>query len=616
MISPDRPMDLLGEVARLIQHATSTSSVRFLAFVDSRKQTEQISMIANRLEAEERDDASDVEDNYLEPLERLGCLPYRAGYEAHDRAVIDRRLADGTLRGVVSTSALELGIDLPDFDLAILVGVPRSATSLTQRIGRIGRARPGIVWLVNGGDVFDEAVFREPASALARPPAEGALYLDNRRVQYIHAMCLAGEGGEHDALVPSPSSGLTSEVPWPEGFLELCASERSGEIPAELSPMRSEAGSDPHHAYPLRDVELQFKIEEWQGTQLVGRKGQLSFGQVMREAYPGGVYHYLTQPFRVVQISIPKRQIRVRRERRYSTKPQVLPIQVLPDLLQVHRQLGAGTMQLLECNVWIRENVIGFKERRGSTEETRAYPLTAPIYFPQAFFSRNYTSTAAIIYHEQFDADYEGSYKNLETAGRLIFESLLMLAPFERQDLGWTVGRYKGSNTSLPKQARFIAVFDQTYGSLHLSGRVLSAEFPQKLFANARWLGEAQEGLDPRSLILLDALTLRAGELRERSVHSVGAAGPVWSAEMVRVLMPLSRGFVPTENNSEIAILDVFFSPSLGIAYKYKPLSFSPNVGSTYTIPADRVSGCPGECSYGFFNPETADLAADPAGLT
>ena len=89
-------------------------------------------------------------------------------------------------------------MDIPGLSLAVLVGVPNSATSLHQRIGRIGRSGPGRVLVVHSGSVYDDVVFGQPETLLARPLKESAIYLSSQRLQYIHAMALARQGGEHD----------------------------------------------------------------------------------------------------------------------------------------------------------------------------------------------------------------------------------------------------------------------------------------------------------------------------------------------------------------------------------------------------------------------------------
>ena len=113
------------------------------------------------------------------------------------------------------------------------------------------------------------------------------------KIQYIHALCLARQGGEHDQIINSKDSSgeqeFTSPIVWPHGFLELCERERVGEITYELQRMKSEAGEEANHVFPLRDIEVQFKVI-YQHKGEIRNLGRLSYGQMMREAYPGAVY--------------------------------------------------------------------------------------------------------------------------------------------------------------------------------------------------------------------------------------------------------------------------------------------------------------------------------------
>ena len=81
-------------------------------------------------------------------------LPYQAGYEADDRRVIERRLRNGTLRGVVSTSALELGIDIPSLRIGLNLGVPPTRKAYRQRLGRVGRRGPGVFVVIAPQNAF------------------------------------------------------------------------------------------------------------------------------------------------------------------------------------------------------------------------------------------------------------------------------------------------------------------------------------------------------------------------------------------------------------------------------------------------------------------------------
>jgi DEAD/DEAH box helicase domain-containing protein len=229
--------DLLSEMSSLLSSLGKEKGLRFIAFVDSRKQTELIASIISR----EKDDSPSLESQSQEEhtfkwdhLKQLNVLPYRAGYEEQDRSIIQDRLSKGLLTGIVSTSALELGIDIPHLTVGILVGVPYSATSFYQRIGRIGRHAPGHIIIISRGNVYDETLFSNPQELLKRPLAEGALYLENQRIQYIHTLCIARHGGEQDQILNSENlegkDEFVSNITWPEGFLELCAKERIGEI--------------------------------------------------------------------------------------------------------------------------------------------------------------------------------------------------------------------------------------------------------------------------------------------------------------------------------------------------------------------------------------------------
>jgi ATP-dependent helicase YprA (DUF1998 family) len=78
---------------------------------------------------------------------------YRAGFLPEERREIEARLSKGELLAVISTSVLELGIDIGDLDLCLLVGYPGSVVSTWQRGGRVGRSgRDSALIQVAGAD--------------------------------------------------------------------------------------------------------------------------------------------------------------------------------------------------------------------------------------------------------------------------------------------------------------------------------------------------------------------------------------------------------------------------------------------------------------------------------
>ena len=610
LMTPTTEEDLLSSVTGLMTYLTQNTECRFLAFVDSRKQAEQISAILSR----EQDKDDDDERNLfrLEHLEKLDVLPFRSGYEEEDRRVIQDRLSRRSLRGIVSTSALELGMDIPSLDVAILVGVPRSSTSLMQRIGRIGRSEEGTVLVLNTRSVYDEAVFAEPENFLNRPLAEGALYLENPRIQYIHALCLARNGGEHDQIVSmlkmKEDYEFASSVTWPDGFVELCRRERRGEVSAELQGMKAESGDDPNHVFPLRDVESSFKVEFKRGPDQ-RQLGTLSYGQIMREAYPGAIYYYLAKPYRIFKVNIHSRVVQARNERGYTTKPQALPTLVFPNLTlgNVFRGNRCTDLIAVECNLQIRESICGIKERRGPNELSFSYPLAVEgIFYNQPRFARNYFTTGVVITHPVLGAEKV----DVDSLANLFFEAFLMIAPYERRDIAVAVDRHRADRGPIRVGQRFIALYDQTYGSLRLSGRVLEDHMLKSVVDTAKTLLQTQESHNI-SLETVNALE-QLSSCCQDEMSSFSFDSPIsleTSGESyVQVIMPGSRGLNLRRNNEEFEVEAVFYSPQVGgLAYRGR---YPSTTGETTKdiVPLDFISEIPGESKIGQYNLNSGEI--------
>jgi len=620
LINPPAQTDLLSSLSQLMKFILQHTSYRFITFVDSRKQTEYIANITLRRE-EQDDEVNEEQFFYTNFVKGLPICPYRAGYEEIDRQRIQEQLTEGKLRGVISTSALEMGIDIPFIDLGILVGIPHSATSFYQRIGRIGRHQEGIILIVNDGSIITETIFRHPKRLLKIPLSESSLYLDNKRIQYIHALCLARQGGEDDTVknfLGKEYDDFLPNVNFPEKFLELCHLERIGEISPEFQTMKAQAGEDPHHVYPLRDVDIQFKVEYRRGPQL-RHLGSLSYSQVMREAYPGAVYYYQTQAFRVYRVNTFKRLIEVRPERKYTTKPNLLPTLIFPNLSEGNILISKkfGDLIIVECNLQIRESIAGFTEARGRNEIQINYPLdrTKGLYFDLPRFTRNYFTTGIIINHPILNNDI----KNIILA-EILYEAFLLKVPFERQDINFGADKYRSERTFFPKDSRFISIYDQTYGSLRLTSRFLEYDITKSVFQlaleiannDSRYKQFANEikalnvmckalELEPTTLILEE--NIESEEIRE---------------QYEKIILPGSVGLdITSGRNEEFFIEDVFYHPKSGLSYKGRHLS---ETSKRYTadtskasapiiiVPINALVEIPGESRVGYYNYETGEI--------
>jgi DEAD/DEAH box helicase domain-containing protein len=119
--------------------------------------------------------------------------PYRAGYTPQQRHEIERRLVAGELLGVVSTDALELGIDIGELDAAVCVTFPGTVASLRQMWGRAGRRGRGLAVYIAGEDALDQFFCRHPDEFLRRPVEAAILDPHSPEILAEHLMCAAHE---------------------------------------------------------------------------------------------------------------------------------------------------------------------------------------------------------------------------------------------------------------------------------------------------------------------------------------------------------------------------------------------------------------------------------------
>jgi DEAD/DEAH box helicase domain-containing protein len=119
---------------------------------------------------------------------------YRGGYLPQRRREIEKGLREGTVRAVVSTNALELGIDIGALDVCIMAGYPGTIAATWQRAGRAGRrsSRSAAV-LVASSAPLDQFVVRNPSYFFDAPPEHALINPDNLHILVDHVKCAAFE---------------------------------------------------------------------------------------------------------------------------------------------------------------------------------------------------------------------------------------------------------------------------------------------------------------------------------------------------------------------------------------------------------------------------------------
>ena len=449
-------------IARQLQESVITNGREggFITFMDSRKGVETLAMATEE----------DMKGLFNDPAVNA----YRAGYVAAERREIESKLRAGILRGVVSTSALELGIDFPSLSVGFNLGVPHTRKAYRQRLGRVGRSGPGAFIVIGTPNEFRRygTSLREYHEQSVEP---SYLYLDNRFMQFAHGRCLSEE---QDALAASPS--LPRSIEWPVGFEHAYLEARPGGSRSPEFDAIAELGGDaPHYGYPLRNIgEPSFEIKLHENADAMG---EVSQSQALRECYPGGTYYHNMRPYYIaawLTRTFYRPYIRVRNGvPGRSTKPRIITwlnaTITARDVIDRHLLKGTNGF-LAECHMMITERVNGYTDQSNDFHSYRELQSTNPNMKPR---SRNFRTTGVIlcIDHESFTA---ASRQQFSEVLRDVFAHRFSLSP---QDIGST-----WSNISLldgdgqQRGRRCVAVFDQTYGSLRFTER-LYTEFDSVL---------------------------------------------------------------------------------------------------------------------------------------
>jgi DEAD/DEAH box helicase domain-containing protein len=220
---------LLESGAQAIAFAKSRVSAELIY----RYTREQLERSRPRFPAE----GGDAGSGEAAPLhERL--KPYRGGYLPEERRAIEKALFSGELRGVVSTNALELGIDVGGLDAAVLVGAAPTLASIWQQAGRAGRSgAPSLVVLVAYNDTVDQYLMRRPEFLFGRPTEAACVDPHNPYILAQQLACAAyelpvGEGDAqafgdqmHDVLAALDEAGETRAI---DGLAYWSSSEFPG----------------------------------------------------------------------------------------------------------------------------------------------------------------------------------------------------------------------------------------------------------------------------------------------------------------------------------------------------------------------------------------------------
>ncbi len=156
---------------------TSTNAnFQTLCFTTSRKSAELISIWANK----------EIKNNKI--------FSYRAGYPPETRRDIEKKLKNGEIKGVVSTNALELGIDIGQLDVIIISGYPGSISSFWQQAGRAGRKmQDSVIFYIPYEDALEKYLLKNHEILTDMKFENAVISIDNPNILTGHILCAASE---------------------------------------------------------------------------------------------------------------------------------------------------------------------------------------------------------------------------------------------------------------------------------------------------------------------------------------------------------------------------------------------------------------------------------------
>jgi DEAD/DEAH box helicase domain-containing protein len=299
---------------------------------------------------------------------------YRAGFLPGERREIEARLFSGELLGVISTSALEMGIDVGELDVCILVGYPGSQIATWQRGGRVGRAREGLIALVAQPDALDQYLVSHPRALFERGFEHAVVDPANPEVAGAHLPCAA------------------AELPLREGeewLRDPAARERVAALEDEGELLRSEGGGEWFAArrQPQRRVSLRSAGETWRivaepapggRAELVGTVGS---ARVLSECHGGAIYLHRARQYLVEHLDLAGHEARVRAVRAAHYTQALSEKET--EILERRRERAAGTLRVVEGRVRVTTRVVGFERRRLHGQELLS---TEPLELPPRSF--------------------------------------------------------------------------------------------------------------------------------------------------------------------------------------------------------------------------------------
>jgi DEAD/DEAH box helicase domain-containing protein len=292
---------------------------------------------------------------------------YRGGYLPTERREIERGLREGRIRGVVTTSAMELGIDVGSLDAVVMAGYPGTIAATWQRVGRAGRrSGSSCAVLVASSAPLDQFIVRHPDYFFGNTPEHAFIQPDNLEILVNHLKCAVFE-------LPIGPDEKFGDV----DVQDLCARlEEAGYL--------HRAGENyhwTHEAYPADTISLRsvtsdnFIIIDITGAPLV--IGEVDFVSALASVHEKAIYLHGGQQYHVEHLDFKERKAYVKRVDvdYYTDAIKYTQVRILEIAETAQSQASDATPDGSAGHSWshgdvlVRSQVVGFKKIKFFTNE-------------------------------------------------------------------------------------------------------------------------------------------------------------------------------------------------------------------------------------------------------
>jgi DEAD/DEAH box helicase domain-containing protein len=347
------------------------SNVQSVVFARSRRSVEIIlSYLQGELTPDSNPEAPLIPYESL-PNPRSFVRGYRSGYLPNQRREIEKGLRDGTIKTVVATNALELGIDIGGLGAAILVGYPGTVASARQQAGRAGRGlESAVAVLVTSANPIDQFLAHHPEYFFDRSPEQALINPDHLLILLEHLRCamfeLPFQKGEGFGDISSETV---------EEYLQFLVENNEAHVSNEKFFWMADQ-------YPAANISLRSASPQGVVLQTITDDRPLTIGTVDGESalwmvHPGAIYLHEAQQYFVQDLNLEDHIARLKPiQSDYYTEPtRDTTVEVLSETAQA--TVPGGDKKWGELQVTTQ--VTGFRKRRWYTHETLGQePLDLP----------------------------------------------------------------------------------------------------------------------------------------------------------------------------------------------------------------------------------------------